>query len=420
MPASIRGSADRPASLEFVAGNVRVDFFGARDRFFVRLDVLAESRGNGTVLTSNSTGLGSLASNYSHEWSKDQISILGYYTSEQFHSSFSSVTSNRNVEKLTYTQTVPSNGEGGAAYWSHRETRWHFIGGADAQRVEGVDTDHLIPSGLRVGGGTQIEHGVFGQFDIKAGPAQFFAGTRYELGRVDPSAGLVIGHGRIRGRGSVYRSFRSPTLNELYREFRVGNTDTLANPNLRPETLFGSEAGLDFVGESTRAGVTFFRNALNGLITNVTLSSTPASIVRQRQNAANALSRGMEADVRHTWRDFHGQLSYLYVDSQLVTGPWLPQVPRHQGSAEILYQHKRTFASLSVRSYSYQFDDDLNQFRLPGFATVQLAVDQRLTKTLSARAAIENLFDRQYYTGFTPTPTIGEPRLWRVGLRWSR
>ena len=29
-----------------------------------------------------------------------------------------------------------------------------------------------------------------------------------------------MGKGRWRGRGSFYRSFRSPTLNELYREFR--------------------------------------------------------------------------------------------------------------------------------------------------------------------------------------------------------
>jgi len=85
-----------------------------------------------------------------------------------------------------------------------------------------------------------------------------------------------------------------------------------------------------------------------------------------------------------------------------------------------LYPHHGTLASLGVRSYSYQFDDDLNQFRLPGFASVELAADQRLTKTLSARASIENVLDRQYYVGFTPTPTIGQPRLWRVGLRWSR
>ena len=419
VPSSIRGAVDHQAGVEFVAGNARIDLFGAHDRFFTRLDILAEHRENGTVLQTNSTSLGSLASNYSHEWSHDQIAVLGYYTTEQFHATFSTILAGRNTERLNYNQTVPSNGAGGAAYWTHRESRWHFTGGADVQRAEGVSTDLLFPTGLRVGGGSQLEHGVFGQFDVTAGPAKFFSGIRYQLGRVNPSAGFVVGHRGIRARGSLYRSFRSPTLNELYREFRVGNTDTLPNSALRAETLFGAEAGLDFVGESTRAGITVFRNSMDNLITNVTLKVANGAITRQRQNAASALSRGLEADVRRSWRDFRGQVSYMYVDSQLVTGPWLQQVPRHQGSAQLMYQRGGTLASMGVRSYSYQFDDDLNQFRLPGYAAVELVVVRKLRGGLSARGSIENLLDRQYLTALTPTPTIGSPRLWRVGLRWD-
>jgi outer membrane receptor protein involved in Fe transport len=80
--------------------------------------------------------------------------------------------------------------------------------------------------------------------------------------------------------------------------------------------------------------------------------------------------------------------------------------------------HKGTLLALSVRSYDYQFDDDLNQFRLPGYATVQLVARQHLVKSLSADLAVENALNRVFYTAFTPTPNIGSPRLWRVGLRW--
>jgi outer membrane receptor protein involved in Fe transport len=264
-----------------------------------------------------------------------------------------------------------------------------------------------------------LQHGVFGQFDYKAGPLQLFFGTRYQIGRVNPSAGFALGSGRLRAHGAVYRSFRAPTLNELYRDFRVGNTDTQPNAALRPETLFGAEAGVDWIGESTRFGVTAFRNQLNGLITNVTLSSTANAIVRQRQNASDALSRGIEVNARRSWRDWRIEAAYLYVDSQYDAGPLVPQVPRHQGSTALTYQHRGTLASVGLRSYSYQFEDDLNHFILPGFASVQFAVDQRITAGLSARLAIDNLLDRQYLVGFSPTPTIGSPRLWRAGLRWS-
>lgn len=79
----------------------------------------------------------------------------------------------------------------------------------------------------------------------------------------------------------------------------------------------------------------------------------------------------------------------------------------------------RTTASAGVRSFSSQFDDDRNQFLLPGFATVQLYAQRRLAKNFSALLEFENLLDRQYLTAFSPTPAIGTPRLWRAGLRWD-
>src|SRR5690606_24321531 len=53
----------------------------------------------------------------------------------------------------------------------------------------------------------------------------------------------------ITATAALYRSFRSPTLNELYRPFRVGDVVTIANPTLDPEVLTGIDAGLRFGGE---------------------------------------------------------------------------------------------------------------------------------------------------------------------------
>ena len=66
----------------------------------------------------------------------------------------------------------------------------------------------------------------------------------------------------------------------------MGTTDTRSNAALRPETLFGAEVGFDVVAESAHVGVSLYRNQLQDVITNVTLSSTPQLIVRQRRNAA--------------------------------------------------------------------------------------------------------------------------------------
>ena len=44
---------------------------------------------------------------------------------------------------------------------------------------------------------------------------------------------------------------------------------------------------------------------------------------------------------------------------------------------------------------------------------------QRISGHLSAEASVENALDHVYYTAFTPTLNIGNPRLWRLGLKWE-
>ena len=423
VPEKIRGPVDTPANVEFVTGDVRIDGYTSIGNFFLKTNILAEERKNGTVLTHNSTGMGTVSLRYVREFTSDALSLSGFYTSEGFHSSFDSVNAARTVDTLSYTQTVPNSALGATALWQHHTAAWNLLGGADVYRADGTSTDHVVPSGQRVGGGTQLQHGIYAQTDAAFGPAHLFAGARDTfIGDTQffaPTGGFVVGKRRLRARGSIYRSFRAPTLNELYRQFKTGNTTTLANPGLVSETLWGAEAGVDWVGESYSLRVTGYRNEMGNLITNVTLSSSPTAIIRQRQNAAAALSRGFEANFRERFHDFTAELRYLFADSRYVTGYRISQVPKHQGTGQITWQRQGTLLSSGVRLFDYQFDDDLNQFRLPGFTTFYLLGRQHIVRSLSAQFTLENAFDRVFYTAFSPTPNIGAPRLWRIGVRWD-
>jgi outer membrane receptor protein involved in Fe transport len=426
VPESVRGPADRPAGVRFVTGDVRLDWMGGVNQVFLKSDVLVESRKNGTALATNSTSLGEVAAHYQRELAQDAISVLGFHTREGFHSTFTSVAANRRTETLSFVQTVPAEATGGAAYWRHERSRWDLLAGADVYRSTGVTTD-ASPTFQRVGRGTLLQHGVFAQSDFTVGPAKFFLGARHSFtGQGDtffsPSAGVLAGRNRWRGRASVYRSFRAPTLNELYRNFQAGNALTQANPLLRPETVFGAEAGMDYVGESSGVRMTFFRNSLQDLVTNVTLLTSPTQIIRQRQNAAAALSRGAEISAHTRWYRWRAETSYLYASSNYTNGKRIPEVPHHQGSAQLNWEKAGTLVSAGVRVYSSQFDDDLNTraFVLAGFSSVQMVARQKLGKGIAVSAAFENLLNRQYYVAFAPTPNIGAPRLWRLGLRWQR
>ncbi len=426
VPETVRGAIDTNAGVRFASGDVRLDFFGAKDRLFVRSDLLVEDRENGTTLQRNSTSLGSVAAQYFRDLGSNSLSVTGYHVREEFRSSFSSIGAGRRTESLFAIQSVPAESVGGAGIFRHSGAAWNGIAGADIVRVEGFSFDTFFPAGRTVGGGTMLQHGYFLQGDAGVGPARFFGGARHSFTGQDrqffsPSGGFAVGKGRWRGRGSAYRSFRAPTLNELFRDFRAGTAITRANDRLTPEKLFGAEAGVDFSGEAVRAGATVFRNSMEDVITNVTLSTTGGQTIRQRQNAAEALARGFELDVRHRWRHFSTEASYLFVDTRFNGVFRTPQVAKHQGSAQVTYIGDDTLASFGVRAFSLQFEDDRNTpaALLPGFATVHASLRQRIAYGLSATLAIENLLNKEYRVAFATIPSIGPPRLWRAGLRWE-
>ncbi|MBV8570433.1 MAG: TonB-dependent receptor [Acidobacteriaceae bacterium] len=426
VPASIRGTVDTRANLQFATGDVFVDYLGVPDRLSIHFDILAEYRNNGTQVTHNSTGLGTVGANYTHTWTNDQVTLAGFHTQEQFHSTFSSVAPNRDSEIETSRQTVPIQDTGGALYWQHHAQHWETLAGADADDTRGISYDYsYITHQATRSGGTLLSHGEFAQGNLVVGRAQFFAGIRQEYtGQhgetfVSPNGGVAVGLRDFRLRASAYRSYRAPTLNELYRNFRVGNVLTVANPYLVPEELVGVEAGMDWTRENTRVSLTLFHDDLNNLIDNATLATTPNQILRKRENFPSALSQGIEASVSQHWGHWMAQAGYMFADARLASGARIPLVPKQQGTAQLTYSRKNTMVSAGVRAFGLEFDDDLNQYLLPGYATVEFAVQQRITNRLSALGSIDNLLNRTYLVALTPNPNIGAPLLWRVGIRWS-
>ena len=404
VPDSIRGTVDRPAALAFAAGELRIAYLGDADRFALRFDALAEDRANGTALQKNSTGAGTLAGNWLHQWTSDTLSVLGWYTQENFHATFSSMNAKRTFEKLTSTQSVPASGEGGAAFWRHAMRHANLLAGGDWNRASGESDEVFYPGGLKVAGGSLTQGGGFAQGDLTWSRLRLFGGVRGEKTAGgdpfwSPSGGATLGLGRWRLRASGYRAFRAPTLNELYRNFRAGNVLTLANPALLPETLAGAEVGADWHAKNTLVSVTLYRNELGGLITNVTRSVTPQLITRQRDNAATAVARGVEARLTHSFGAVRFEGAWLLADSRVATGLRIPQVAKQQGSGQLLYQHKGTLLSAGVRASGMQFEDDLNAYRLPGYAVWHVAASQKLRAGFSLDLQVENLLDHTVIAG---------------------
>ena len=223
------------------------------------------------------------------------------------------------------------------------------------------------------------------------------------------------------------RAFRAPTLNELYRSFRVGNVLTLADENLRAERLTSGEAGLLFNSQrrGTAARANLFWMDVTRPVANVTLSVTPALITRRRANLGRTRSRGFEAEFeQRLGRGWTASAGYLFVDPRVesfpadasLEGSLLPQVARRQLSFQLRYAGRTTFA-VQGRASSAQFDDDQNLLRLGGYLALDAFVSRRLRRGVDVFAAAENLTGHRYDVGRTPVLTVGPPAFARVGVR---
>lgn len=402
-----RGAVDRRAGVDFDTVYGRFERGGVH----VSANAFREERENGTALQENDTRIRALEAGWEGErW---EWSLFGQ--SQRFRSTFSRILPDRSQEFLTARQDFATRAYGGSAAWRAGDG---WLAGADLRRA---DWD----------GPGQALGGVFGQKTLALSPRiDLLAGARADLWRsggtrtsVNPRLGLLVrATDAVTLRASAYRGFRAPTLNELYRPFRVGNVETLANPNLDEETLVGAELGADLHPSSALfARLNVYRNRIDGAVGNVTLATTPQLVTRQRQNLDRVTANGVEAEVHlRPAPRWALQGSYLYTDSRVQrTGLRVPQVPQHQGTLGI------TFAGpvavlLQGRWVGEQFDDDLNQLPLRRAFVADLTLRRPLGSHVEVSLGAENLFDERVVTGRLPVEAVGAPRRVQLGITVRR
>jgi outer membrane receptor protein involved in Fe transport len=413
------------------------DATAARGGFFVRASHFDESRNNGTPLQTNDTTLTQLAAGAD----VGALTLRAYGTDQDYAQVFSAISADRNSERLTVDQRVPSRSRGGSAQYAHAlGTHNALVAGAEARDVNGA-SDETQPTSHTRAGGHQRSSAAFVQDVVDVSPRfTFTTAIRFDDWRNDEAfrnattlasrhdtawsprlAALFWATDRLSLTASAYRAFRAPTLNELYRSFRVGNVLTNANETLGPERLEAFELGARFA--NVRA--TAFVMNVDDTIANVTLSSTPALITRRRQNLGSTQTRGLELEsdwrIADRWRISTGYLfSNANVTSGTLDGKQLPQTPRNQVSLQAVFTPHRGTVALQGRWSAMQFDDDLNQFPLRGYTAVDLFASWPLRNATAITFSGENLLNRRIEVSATPVITLDAPRTIRLGVRYTR
>jgi outer membrane receptor protein involved in Fe transport len=241
-------------------------------------------------------------------------------------------------------------------------------------------------------------------------------------------------------RAAAYEGFRVPSLNELYRPFRVGNVNTQQNAGLKPERLYGAEIGWGGGVGAVQWNATAFWNKLHDAIANATVAVNTL----QRRNIGDIDALGFEGDV--SWRVTD---SFTLRSALSVTDARVRQNPNSVPPGEpVITGNRPAQAPGTVLTGSAdwapidglnldadlhwegrRFEDDQNNLKLGSAFVLDLRATWLFRPEWALYGVVYNAANADVATGETSTITIGgsthevvslgQPRTFELGITYS-
>ena len=483
VPGNDQGTVDTNAFSQHGTGDLTLARkIGSDSLIFARGWYFNDTRNNGTIGQGDRIRLGEGALGANLDLGEfGNLQLRSYSVFETYQQSFFSVALNQNSQHLTDLQTVPAQGIGGSALWTKNVGKKQtLVAGYDDHVELGHSNEQIFSTTTgkntkdTATGGHQRTIGVFGEdifqfargwtlqvsarfddwrnFDaflftdpmIPAGPPTTVDYNSRSYTAFSPRASIVNAlNSHVSWSASVYRSFRAPTLNELYRSFRQANNLTDANPNLRAERLTGGEAGVAIrtLGDRLQFRGSVFINEIVDPVSSVNCQIVPVPAICPaptantntfvRDNLGRTFAPGFELDwLAQITNRFQLSGGYQFVDATVISAPhqaqlvntWVQQVPHN----EFTFQGRYTNPSLISFTVEGRFVGrqlDTNQVYMGNFFVLDAMVSRNLKYGVQVFSAVENLFNEEYVsTAATPNLSPeqrGLPIAGRVGVRFD-
>ncbi|HEX9201294.1 MAG TPA: TonB-dependent receptor [Acidobacteriaceae bacterium] len=463
---TLAGPVDVPANVHYQSVRSETGrLFNNSNHAFLIGNMLNEAHGNGTPIQTNATRLwryiggDDWSSSAGPAGSKASGRVRLFGSNEGYRQSFSSINSTRTSETLTRLQRVRTQELGASSDAAFALSPIALVIGADVRDIRATDNETPIsagtPSGIANASARQRFIGGFGEtlatrhnwsaalslrldsvsnLDTKtisqpsSLPQPVLTPNRSEI-IASPRLGILrqMGSNAII-HASVFRAFRSPTMNELYRTGQVGQETTQANAQLQSERATGWETGATFASPSSSVALsgTYFWTEINRPISAVLVSNTATSILDKRQNLGQIVSQGSELhlDLR-PHRAISAALGYQYAHAVVtrfsaqpaLVGHWIPEVPRHSFTAQLRAERPRIGSlTLAARAGGHAFDDSANTFVLDSFFNLDLSARHDFGPHWTASLMLDNLLNQRPDVARTPILTLGSPFLAQGGL----
>lgn len=213
--------------------------------------------------------------------------------------------------------------------------------------------------------------------------------------KVNPSfEALYELRSNIRIHGSVSRSFRSPTFNDLYWP-DMGWTK--GNPNLRPERGLTQEVGVQAeINKYLDSELTCYQSEYRDLIN---WAPDASGLVWQPMNVNSAVIDGIEfgnkIKITPNW-GFDGNYTYLMARDK-NTHKYLIYQPQNKVDFSLKYNDLKGFTCrLKWQFTGKRFNDPGNTIKVKNFCVLGFDVSKKFNHAVTCFASIDNLLAREY------------------------
>jgi len=446
-----RGTVDRRTSSHSANIQLKTEYHTADFEGFVRGNYSENHQILDTNLNTNETHTVNFS--MGGRWildAQNDIKAGLFYLNQNFITNNADfvVSGSRDAEFLSNLHQTPATDIGGSVQWTRTsDSVLKLLNvGMDVRNIEGVDnSDNIATPGANPtvlkGGGQQLFLGWFGQASVfpvpdweilpslrldyvldYQGSQDNIPGTTTELSdkhylQLNPKIATryqIVKEVAVRA--SVYRGFRAPTLDNLYRSFSSQGFVLQSNSQLNPEVLWGGDIGFDVAHGPFQGQINYFNNRITDQINYITTSFAPV-FTQQVQNVGETSSQGIEVigDVQLTETISSG-VSYSWTDAKIRSNPANPSVvgqqtfntPLNSVSGFVRYRHS-SGAYLEVQGRYVSTSLDSTGIRMDAHKVFDASASCPVYKHMEAFLFAQNITDGKYVASTFGATHLGAP-----------
>ncbi len=217
-------------------------------------------------------------------------------------------------------------------------------------------------------------------------------------------------------RGSVGRSFKSPTIRQLYYNgpYRHSTYYAMSNPDLEPEKAIGYSLSLEqrLLDHKVSTSIGYFRNDIDNMVATVDTGRMYDGLPLQTyENVQDAWTQGVEFMVNaKLLPGLELALSYTYTDSENeALGKKLTYLPEHSATLRPSYEYRPwgLGASVGLSFIGDQYTDTTNTTEIDAHTVVGAKIFKKLSENCKLSLEADDIFDstesavNTYYAGRT-------------------